>query len=266
MSLEKALEIVLSIKKEDAKKGKTILHKFRDVKNELISSDSGVKQTAAVRRVVNSCLSVISAFDEGIELSDIGKVRNQIKLELSNLIQENLLAGEIEKTKAANSFSGLTDLMTKNSHHLTKLPVRIDEKKSVALRLPIVPSLDNAIPNNILENSGIKSEYTGGLNHYSEGMGADNISGYYIFEDQLIFGVNIQAVKQEGYPDALEYARQSLPKLTKSVGSSLYLMDGSASHKKSKGWVYFWLLPESILDEIKRRKAHFKVNSWGLAF
>jgi hypothetical protein len=264
MSVEKSIEVLSSVQKEDIKKGNIILDKFIKVKDLL----SKLPKSTDVKCAINSCSSVIGAFNEGIDIEDIMQVKKQLMHELSQLVDtddDNPESTEEDKV-TKNAFGSLADLMEKNVRHLSKLPTEDDENKFVAIRVPVIPKLDSPLTPKMLKQAGIKAEYTGGLNQYSEGLKPDRIAGYFIFENQIVLGVKPTTVKELGFTDAREYAVSKTRSLCKAAGVELEIMPSSSTHKNAKGWVFFWFLPTAVISRIDALKGHLRVKTWGLGF
>lgn len=270
--VEKALEAISSIQKDDLNKGRTVVHKFERAKESLEAAVANLRGGAKkqLQIAVNSCESVLGAFDEGLSVEDIGGVRKELKQQLTAYLES--VASEVAADVADKATSVMrmdqvmdrvADVLQKNSKHRAKLPTAKDAEKFVVLRVPVIPIIESAANITSLAKAGIKADYIGG---FSEAYGSEYVAGYFVFHNQIVMAVNTASVKEQGYDSAHDFARRMIPKLSKAAGTPLQLMDGSTTHRASKGFVYFWYLPDNIVDRLGRVGGHLLITEWGLGF
>lgn len=167
--------------------------------------------------------------------------------ELSSVLTRMDADNEEDTALASDLQSVLLQLGKRNLALSKKLPKSSTEKYAI-VRLPIVPILNRALDAKKLERLGIEAE---------------SMEGYSILNDQVLIAVK-QNYAQQWNMKPLEIAEELLVTLENNAGHKLSLVsDYGATHKGSTGFVYFWVMPDKILNKFSPLSG--PIEEWGLA-
>lgn len=286
--VSKTIELTREIKRSNAmlfssvNKLRVISDNFKDVYLNSKSYYRGSDDSMSIIIASNNASSLADAIeDREVVVQDVKYLRDQIidnaKLFLNDL---NLRKGLQEKSKFLSWENGLEKAQSTNSEIASiAMDQAMDDAKSlvqrnrskykkllpkannssllyVVLRLPVIP-LMAGVREKDLKRIGIKT---------------DKVGYYNVLNNQIILGINSEAVKGEikrnkDIKNVEGYATFTKKVLEQKLGTRLVSV-GKPVHYLGKrtGFLYFWLMKESQYNKLSQLTSKALSTEWGLAF
>lgn len=192
---------------------------------------------------------------------------------LANAAKATEKATVTEEAVSLETASPQAQLFGKMQKYADSLPKDGKKEKEpfVLRRVPVTPVFEGGASAEDLSKIGFKTiNSVSFFMKRSTGSGGGDSATYNVIADQLVVGINLS---KEEHPGGLAHYAEELADLAgRKLGERLAVMGsdltlgGGRSTTASKGYVYFWLVPHTLLNRMNRVMGSTELADWGFPF
>ncbi len=192
------------------------------------------------------CADVITSLISSVDKSSVSDDNEDDMQELQVIASE---ASDNEESEASNIFNKILSEAEKAIIHYsmysTKMPRDGSKtnKPFTVNEFPIIP---------LFSGSGIAAKYFNAL-----GINTKEIGFYIVLEKQLCVGINTHVESGIDIDDIVNALEERQKRKWSVMGTP---------KKDKNGYLWYWLLPNAILDKLSHEGKHLKISQWGFAF
>jgi hypothetical protein len=245
-----------------------ILPVLREAEKQITkTAPPGSKSSKTGKIEIVSSINLVQSVVDAMESNDLEQADlKELLAKLSDYLKEgsqkmsDLAASMVAVAKTDEELAsgeGEEKLFSKMARYTNDLPVNGAKEKDafVLRRLPVIPGFKTAVATDTLHKIGFKVVSNDGF--------------YTVLGDQLCIGINIAG--KDKPKDALAYAKQIASVVGAKMGEQFSVMGDDLKYgagrgiAKSKGYVWYWLVPHALLTRMNRFGGA-ALQDWGFAF